>query len=172
MTIAFPRERSRLLAACLIVAAPLAAAAFPPADPAGAAGSGCGIEFKGPPGPPMEPFAMDRPPPYLRELKLSEDQQDKVFAILHAAAPALREHAKAVRRARDGLHELGRSVRFDDANANSLAQALGSAENQLTLLQTRTEHEIYLLLTAEQRAQVADRERALDSHRQDGPPPR
>ena len=51
------------------------------------------------PGGPSD-FGEDRPPPYLRDLALGEDQQDKIFAILHAAAPAMRDHMKAARKAR------------------------------------------------------------------------
>jgi len=54
-------------------------------------------------------------------LKLSEDQQDKVFAILHAAAPAMREQSKAVHKAREALHDVGRTPQFDSGNAGNLA---------------------------------------------------
>jgi Spy/CpxP family protein refolding chaperone len=104
-------------------------------------------------------------------MTLTEEQQDKVFAILHAAAPQLREHMKAARKAHDALRDLGRSAEFDSGKAALLAQSQAAAESQLALLHTRTEHDIYLVLTPEQRAHLADREHEHASHAQDGPAP-
>jgi Spy/CpxP family protein refolding chaperone len=114
----------------------------------------------------------DRPPPFLMDLTLSEDQQDKVFAILHAAAPALRDQDKALRKARDAMRELVRSAQFNDGSAATLSQAQGKAASQLALLRTRVEHDIYSLLTADQQAQIVNRERDWQSHRREAPHPR
>ena len=45
-------------------------------------------------------------PPFVKALHLSEAQQDKVFAIMHAQAPQAREQAKTVRKAHQAVHEL------------------------------------------------------------------
>jgi protein CpxP len=123
---------------------------------------GCGRDSRpGPFGPPGMPgpmgFGEDRPPPYLTGANLTEEQQDKVFSILHAAAPELREHMKAARKAHEALRDLGQSAAYDNNKAASLAQAEASAQSQLTLLRTRTDHEIFMLLTPEQRTRIADR---------------
>jgi Spy/CpxP family protein refolding chaperone len=115
-------------------------------------------------------FAGDRPPPYLMELNLTEDQQDKVFAILHASAPAIRDQFKAVRKAREALHELGHAAQFDSGNAGSVAQALGKAESQLALLHARNDHDIFAVLTDEQRKELADHEHEQGPRHHDGPP--
>jgi Spy/CpxP family protein refolding chaperone len=124
----------------------------------------------------MGPFGDDRPPPYLMGLKLSEEQQDKVFSIMHAASPELREHMKAARKAREALHDLGESDAFDSGKAAALAQAEASAESKLVLLHTRTDHDILMVLTPEQRAQIAERRREhgvrLENHADRDPPPR
>ncbi len=142
---------------------------------------GCGPDGRGPPRPPLmgpEFGAEDRPPPYLIGVRLSEDQEDKVFGILHAAAPEMREHSKAVRKAREALRELGQSAGYDAGKAASLAQALGSAEGQLALLRARTDREIFLLLTPEQRTRAAEGPRDAEGphegqpHGAEGPPPR
>jgi Spy/CpxP family protein refolding chaperone len=99
------------------------------------------------------------PPPYLHGIKLSEEQGDKIFALLHAASPKFRDQAKTAHKAREALRELGESAAFDDAKAQSLSQALASSEGQLSLLHTRLNHEIFLTLTPEQRTQIADRKR-------------
>jgi len=91
------------------------------------------------------------------DLNLTDEQQDKVFAIMHAAAPALRDQSKAVRKARDALHELSQSSQFNEAAAAALAQTQGSAESRLALLRTHLEHQVYSILTADQRMQAAER---------------
>jgi Spy/CpxP family protein refolding chaperone len=109
------------------------------------------------------------PPPYLMGIKLSDEQGDKIFALLHAASPKFRDQMKAARKARDALHELGESSSFDDAKAQSLSQALAASESQLSLLHTRLDHEIFMTLTPEQRTQIADRKRQDMDFHQRGP---
>jgi protein CpxP len=178
----------RFLVGGAVLLWPLLAAAAAPPGP----GTGCGPDFHGgpaggppphrsgpegpgePPGPPGMPGGMPdelRPPPFLMGLTLSEEQQDKVFAILHAAAPALRDQSKAARKARQALHDLVKSAQFNDATAASLAQAQGRAESQLTLLRTRAEHEVYAVLTPEQTARVSAREPEWEGRRGEGPHP-
>jgi len=166
--------RNSFLTGCLVAACPLFAIASPPAD-APFAGGACAMAFH-PPGPPMgppfggpslagPPLGTQHLPPYLMDLTLTEDQQDKVFAILHAAEPALREQEKALRKARDGLRDLSRSAQFDAGSAATLAQALGKAESQLTLLRVRADHDVFSVLTAEQKTQIAHLESERESHR-------
>jgi periplasmic protein CpxP/Spy len=103
-------------------------------------------------------------PRYLMGIKLSEEQGDKIYALLHAASPKFRDQMKAAHKAREALHELGESNTFDDARALSLSQALASSESQLSLLHTRLDHEIFMALTPEQRTQIADRKRQNGNH--------
>jgi protein CpxP len=125
----------------------------------------------------MEMFAEGGPlPPMLRHLQLSEAQQDKVFAILHAAAPQARELRKAMEKAHHGLHELVTGASFDDAKAKSLTDALGKSMADEALLHARTHRQIFDVLTPEQRQMLAHHgERGTDGgHHGDRPamPPR
>ncbi len=86
-------------------------------------------------------------------LNLSEEQQDKVFAIMHAQAPQRREQEKAARKAQEALRALVDSDKFDDAKAAALAQAEGKAVAALALLRARTDAQVQALLTPEQRKQ-------------------
>jgi protein CpxP len=177
---------SALLAAC--VAATCADAAFAAAQagaPAGAeAGPGNGPQqgFGGSrPGAPgldgPNPHDMpahdgpgrDRPPHgpggfglfgRLHRLDLSEAQEDKLFALTHAAAPQQRNQEKAERSAHDKLRALGGSERFDEARANAAARELGQAIANGVLLRARLESQVLAVLTPEQREQL----------RQDRPP--
>lgn len=94
--------------------------------------------------------------PLLHQLDLSEAQQDKVFSIMHAQAPLMREQAKIAHKAHTELRELGFADKFDDAKARSLADAEARAHAEMALLRTRTAQQIFALLTPEQRKQALD----------------
>lgn len=117
---------------------------------------------------PFGPDLDDGMPPFMRGVHLSEEQQDKVFALTHAAAPGLREQSKAARKAHDALREFGRSAQFDARTAASLAQAQASADSQMALTRIRLEHDLYLVLTPEQRARLAEREKDRDERPEGG----
>lgn len=93
-------------------------------------------------------------PPYLLGLQLDEAQRDKVFAVLHAQAPLLREQAKALHQAETALRALSFAAAFDDARARTLADASARAMAELTLLRARGDSQILAILTPEQRRRV------------------
>ena len=94
-------SRPPVLAAVVLLACPLASFAAPPPGPDGGHDGRCGPGdfhgFRGPPPPgagfggfPGGGFGFGGPPPFLAGLKLTYEQQDKVFSIVYAAAPAMR----------------------------------------------------------------------------------
>jgi len=129
-----------------------------PMDWDGPGGPGSPPGFGPPPGPDHMPGGFEggpfMPPPFLAGLRLSDEQQDKVFSILYAAAPRLREQGKALRTAREALMKAGTAEHFDEAAARQQADAAARADSELALLRARTEHQVYEVLTPEQRAQV------------------
>ena len=92
--------------------------------------------------------------PRLRGLALTEAQSDKVFAILHAQAPLLRDKAKAARHAYDDLQQMAVSAQFDPAKARALADAGARAQADLAMLRADGEHQIFMVLTEDQREEV------------------
>ena len=92
---------------------------------------------------------------FLRGLHLTEAQQDKVFAIMHAAEPQQREQMKIVRKSHEALKALAGSGQFDESKAAALAQSGGQAMAAVALLHARTEAQVMALLTPEQRQQAA-----------------
>jgi Spy/CpxP family protein refolding chaperone len=90
-------------------------------------------------------------------LQLSEAQQDKLFAIEHAAAPQRRQQDKAVRRAHDALRALRDSTQFDEARAGAAARELGQAIAAEALLEARVHAQVVAVLTPEQREQLRKR---------------
>ncbi len=112
------------------------------------------------------PFQGEPLPPFLAGLGLSEAQQDKLFELMHGQARQRRELGKALARADAALAELGLSPAYDEARVRALAQRRAEALAELTLLQVRSEHQMYELLTPEQRQTLASR-----PPRREGPGP-
>lgn len=98
----------------------------------------------------------DGEPPFMRGLDLTEAQEDKVFAILHAQAPYLREQGKAHEKAERALDEMHDADKFDDAAAVKLAQASAQAIANITLQHLRTEQKLLAVLTPAQRQELQD----------------
>jgi len=158
----------RWLAAGAVLLLPMLGMAAPPPGPGACPGPDDPMAHH--PGPPGSMFDDARPPPFLIDVTLTDDQQDKVFAIVHAATPALREQMKAGRKAREALHDLVKSAQFSDGAAASLAQAEGKADSQLALLRTRMEHDVYAVLTPDQMAKINARHQEGPEPRGEGPP--
>jgi periplasmic protein CpxP/Spy len=171
--------RPRILAAGLMLTYALASLAAPPSGPDGGQAGRCGgpdmHAFRGPPpgpefGPPGVGFGPA--PHFLAGLHLTDDQQDKVFAILYAAAPAMHEQSKALRKAHEALRDLNESPQYDENRVKGLADSAAKADSELTVLRARTEHEIFALLTAEQRKQLEEHRHEMGPRDHGGPPPR
>jgi Spy/CpxP family protein refolding chaperone len=168
-----------LLAACLATTCATPAFALGQSDAPPAAGQGMpdGGHERGPggPGPDWHGFGGHGAPGpdmhfgRMHGLKLSEVQQDKLFAIMHAQAPQRREHEKAIRKAHEALRELGHADKFDEAKAAALSRDLGQAVAAEALLQARTEAQALAVLTPEQREQLRQRrQHGLWQHGHDG----
>ena len=125
-----------------------AAAQTPPAVPAPQAGP-MPAHFAPPPGGPM----ADGVPPFLRGIELTEAQRDKIFALTHAQAPAVREQFKTLDKAQRELHALAFGA-YDETKARALADAVGRAQAELTFARARTDAQILQLLTPAQRKQL------------------
>ena len=150
-----PNVRNILLAA--VLALPLLALAGemgadqPPAPPGEHGLRGPEHDGHGP-----FPFGGPGRPPFFRGLELSEAQEDKIFAILHAEAPYLREQFKTAGKAREALRALAASDKYDDAKAAALANEAATAEANIALQHVRTEQKLLAVLTPEQRKQQAE----------------
>jgi len=153
-----------LIAAAVALAVPLTAVAFGGAH--GAPNGSCGAEMPGKGG---QRGPGERMPPYLRGLNLSEVQRDKVFAIMHAQAPAMRDKAKAVQRAEEDIRGLAMSPDYSEAKARTLADASARAMAEMTLARLATDRQVLEVLTPEQRKQVAEIKAEREASRGDGP---
>lgn len=93
-------------------------------------------------------------PPFLRGLALSEAQQDAIFDLFNGQARGLRERMKVIDKTEKELRAIALSANFDEDRAHALVEAAGIAMAQIKYMQVRTEHQLYSMLTPEQRQQV------------------
>lgn len=109
---------------------------------------------EGPVGPPPDKASFEGIPPYLKDIVLSEAQQDKIFAILHAEVPVMRENEKQKRKTFDALATLTQANALDEKQAQQLAEKLGNLTREAIFNRTLTEYKILSLLTPEQHDKV------------------
>lgn len=165
-----PRILARfLIASAVALSIPLGAAAHPSME-----GHGGGPLPPGGPGGPLRPGGPGGHGmiPFLHELNLSEAQQDKIFDIMHALEPQMRDRARAAHKAQRELHQMSLSDKFDEAEARVLADSASRAEADLALLRARSTQQVLATLTPEQRRQAAELKQRQKSRRpgEDGPP--
>lgn len=113
---------------------------------------------------------------FLRGLDLTEAQRDKVFGVMHASAPAMREQGKVLRATRAELAKLALSNDYDEARAKALTERSAQALAAMAQLRARGMNEIYRELTPEQQAKVRERQERWEQrgheHRGSGEPGR
>jgi protein CpxP len=139
----FPRQALALLG-CACIVSGAAMSAEPEHAPPGRMMHERGPEGRG------------QGPKFLHGVVLDEAQQDKVFAIVHAQEPQMREQGKAARHAHEALRAMATTGQFDDAKAAALSQAGAKAMAAMALQRARTDAQIYALLSPEQRRQAAE----------------
>lgn len=96
-------------------------------------------------------------PPHLAGLNLSQEQQDKVFAIFYPQMPKMRDHHKQEAQLKDELRTLSQSDRFDEAKAKQIAHKLATLEKEKALNRAKTRQQVFSLLTPEQRKTLQER---------------
>ena len=88
-------------------------------------------------------------PHFLQGIELSETQQDELFKIMHAAAPALRQQEKILHQIRDELRGLAQAAP-DEAKLKSVLDRLARATAVAELQRFRIGQKIFAILTPEQ----------------------
>ena len=101
-------------------------------------------------------FGESGVPPHLRALNLTQDQQDKIFAITHEQAPIKYTQRKQHRESLEALRALAQADKFDEAKAQQLSDQLGKLEKEKVLSRLKTEAKISAVLTPEQRAKARE----------------
>lgn len=121
--------------------------------------------------PPMSGLAthqMNPGQPIPPGVELTDAQQDAIFELMHAQAPAQRELGKKADKALDELHRIATAERFDAKRARALADAYAQALAQLEFNRAEGDAKLRALLTPEQR-QSLDVQRKAPAEGRPGP---
>ncbi len=95
-------------------------------------------------------------PPHFRALNLTQDQQDKIFAIMHEQAPAKYAQRNQQHETHEAIRLLGQADTFDQAKAQQLTDQLGQLEKEKAMNRLQTQAKINALLTPEQRQKARE----------------
>lgn len=135
------------VALCAMIGVPALAWANPPME---------GREMRGDP-PAMRNDFVGRPPmPMMGKLpRLSEDQMEKSFVIHHQFELPLHEKQRMVHKLSTALRDLSRTDKYDEGKAKEIAANLAGAVADLQLLLSKRDAQLYALLTAEQKSDMA-----------------
>nr|WP_294841014.1 Spy/CpxP family protein refolding chaperone [uncultured Methylotenera sp.] len=95
-------------------------------------------------------------PPHLAALNLSDSQQDKVFDIIYPQVPQIRQSEKQREQLMAELRALSNSATFDSDKAKQITEKLAVIEQESMFNRAATDNQIFLILNAEQRKQLAE----------------
>ena len=101
--------------------------------------------------------AAPAPPEWLADLALTETQEDRIFEVLHEAAPAQRKADRTATRTLALLKHAGMATDYSEAETRKVADQHAQAVAELARLNARIEHRILEVLTPEQRRDAAHR---------------
>lgn len=97
-------------------------------------------------------------PPFLRGLKLTEEQNDKIYELVHAQGPNLRNKGKEIHKAHLALHNLVLSDQYNEAKAKELTENNARLIAEMMQMVAANHNKIYQLLTPEQRKKLEERQ--------------
>lgn len=104
--------------------------------------------------PPFPP--LDMIPPFMLGLKLTDEQHDKAFALMHEQIPSVREKLKAASKAMEELRRMAGDDHFNADKARTLAETNAQAMAQVILMHAELDAKLRMLLTPEQRKHFDD----------------
>ncbi|MDR3391592.1 MAG: Spy/CpxP family protein refolding chaperone [Sulfuriferula sp.] len=163
------RLASFMIASTIALGLPLGATAQPMKDGPGDCGGP--MQMYGDPGMPDNRRPPDgapgipgenRLPPFLHNVQLSDVQRDKIANLMQSQTPDMRDQFKVMHQTQMALHQLSLSDDYSEAKAKTLAEANTAAMIRIAQMQARIDHQIYLLLTPEQRARLQQRKPQRD----------
>lgn len=103
-------------------------------------------------------------PPHLRDIQLSVEQEDKIFAMFYAEMPKIHEAMKARKSLYTELRSLGKAEPYNESQVRALAEKLATLERDFVINKTRMDNKVYVLLSPEQRAQLEKNESQDGGH--------
>lgn len=93
-------------------------------------------------------------PPFLHDIGLTDQQREAIKALVKDKHETMREHWNQERDARRALRALSFSETFTEEQAMPLIEQSLARHREIALQKARVDHEIFKLLTPEQREKV------------------
>jgi Spy/CpxP family protein refolding chaperone len=101
-------------------------------------------------------FSAEHLPPHLQQLGLSEEQRKQIGALFEAQGKSMKDKLEAGEKAHKALRDLAQSDDYSDDKANALIQGNAATMAAVALAHARLDHEVYRLLTPEQRIKLKE----------------
>jgi protein CpxP len=106
-----------------------------------------------------------------RELNLTTDQQAAVKKIMESIEESAKPLQEQLRKLHESEPDPMSGAAFDEAAVRSAAQARANIQIELEVLHARAMSQVYALLTADQKAQLAAKRQQFGQRHQGGAPP-
>lgn len=110
-------------------------------------------------------------PPFFKDLNLTDDQKAQIRTRMQAEKSAMREQWKERHALMQEMHAVSHAESFDSNKADQLANQLASLEKQQILARAQKSHDIFMILTPEQREKMAAHRKAREDRLKDRAPP-
>lgn len=114
--------------------------------------------------------ASDRIPAHFKALNLTQDQQEKLRAIEAAHQELMRKNMDTLSANRAAEREVIEASSFDEQKAQKLSAQAAKIMEENHLATLRFRHEIYQILTPEQRAKFDAMRKQRQDNKRRGPP--
>jgi len=88
---------------------------------------------------------------------MSTEQRKKIRAIAGEMRKEMRQASNELRQSRDEMKAIVMSDKFDDAKAKALADKQGKLYAKMIYLRMKTRHQVFQVMTPEQRKQLEQR---------------
>lgn len=111
-------------------------------------------------------------PQFLHGIKLTTEQEDKIFALHHAEIPKVREQMKQRQALHQEMKQVSQAAQFDESKAKAIADKLANLEKEGALNRARAENKMLAILTLEQREQALKNKEQLGADRGEQHPTR
>ena len=89
-------------------------------------------------------------------LNLTQQQQDRIYAIRHNADPQFREKKRALQQLKEQMFELRQKDNYTLEELTNLQKRISAARSEIELLRVETDYAIFNVLTPEQKTKARE----------------
>lgn len=95
---------------------------------------------------------------------MSKEQRKKIRSIAGEMRKEMSQATNELRQSRDEMKAVVMNAKFDDAKAKALADKQGKLYAKMIYLRMKTRHQVYQVMTPEQRKQLEQRTNSFKRH--------